>query len=198
MNIITELKTTWSDIPSEMRSFLKRALIIFIIWKLCYHLFLFPGRKIDAPLTHVTSSVAAWTMQKLKPGHIVTIKEECNPVAEFNNEIICMDMLSFDNTKIVGIADACNALELYVLYIGFLIAYPSSLKRIIIFSIIGIAIIYVANVIRLLLLAEMNMQQMKAKDIAHHYVFKIIVYGITFGLWVLYVRNTSKKNEAVK
>ena len=38
------------------------------------------------------------------------------------------DMLYLDGKKIVGVADACNALELYVLYLDFLIAYPSLVK----------------------------------------------------------------------
>lgn len=101
-----------------------------------------------------------------------------------------MAFLYLDGRKIVGIADACNALELYILYIGFLLAYPSSIKRVFLFSIIGIVLIYLANIIRLTLLGEMYLHQMKARDIAHHYIFKMVVYGLTFGLWVLFVKKT--------
>ena len=44
----------------------------------------------------------------------------------------------------------------------------------------GIFIIYIANILRLAALAVMNMHQMVAVNIAHHYVFKIIVYECNF------------------
>ena len=92
----------------------------------------------------------------------------------------------------MGVADPCNALELYVLYIGFLFAFPASLKRVLLFSVIGILVIYMVNIIRLAALASMNMHRVSAVDMAHHYVFKMIVYALIFGLWVLF---TKKQNQ---
>ena len=86
------------------------------------------------------------------------------------------------------VADPCNALELYVLYLGFLFSFPASLKRVLLFSIVGIVVIYSANIIRLAALASMNIHRIKAIDMAHHYVFKLIVYGLIFGLWVLFTK----------
>ena len=188
MNPLTELKSTWHTIPPEVQRFLKRALIIFIIWKLIYQLFLFNGRVIDKPLTDWSTKGAEKIMQFFYPESKLMIKEECNVVAELNNEIACMDFLFLDGKKIVGVADACNALELYILYIGFLLSFPSSLKRVFVFSFIGIVVIYIANIIRLAAVASMNMHRVNAVDMAHHYVFKMIVYGLIFGLWVLFTK----------
>lgn len=196
MNVIGWLKTTWSDIPKEIQVFLKRAALIFIIWKLIYHLFLFNGRIIDAPLTHISSAGARWTLQQMHPGSETGIREECKPDASVNNEVVCKDMLLLERQKIVGVADACNALELYVLYIGFLLSFPSSFKKILLFSIIGVAAIYIANIIRLVLLAQMYLHNMSARDFAHHYLFKAVVYALTFILWVLFVKKTQKDEVA--
>ncbi|MBN9299785.1 MAG: archaeosortase/exosortase family protein [Filimonas sp.] len=189
------MKTTWSDIPKEIQVFLKRAALIFIIWKLIYHLFLFNGRIIDAPLTHISSAGARWTLQQMHPGSETGIREECNPDL-VTNEIVCMDMLLLSGRKVVGVADPCNALELYVLYIGFLFSFPSSFKKILLFSIIGVAAIYIANIIRLVLLAQMYLHNMSARDFAHHYLFKAVVYALTFVLWVLFVKKTQKDEVA--
>ncbi len=188
MNPLTNLKSTWQTIPTEVQRFLKRALIIFIIWKLIYHLFLFNGRMIDKPLTDWSTKGAEKIMQFFYPESKLMIKEECNILPEINNEIACMDFLFLDSKKIVGVADACNAVELYVLYIGFLLAFPSSLKRVFVFSIIGIVVIYLSNIIRLAALASMNMHRINAVDMAHHYVFKMAVYIIIFFLWVLFLK----------
>ena len=110
-----------------------------------------------------------------------------------------MDFLNKDGRKIVGIADACNALELYILYIGFLFAFPierKKTKRIIFFLISGVLIIYIANIIRLAALASMNMHRISAVDMAHHYVFKMIVYALIFGLWILFTRQRANHETA--
>lgn len=188
MNPLTELKSTWHTIPTEVQRFLKRALLIFIIWKLVYHLFLFNGRIIDKPLTDWSTKGAEKIMQLFYPDRKLMIREECNIAPELNNELVCADFLFLDGRKIVGVADFCNALELYVLYIGFLLAFPASLKRIILFSVSGIIVIYISNIIRLAALASMNMHRMNAVDMAHHYVFKMMVYALIFGLWVLFTK----------
>ncbi|OIR07028.1 hypothetical protein GALL_109350 [mine drainage metagenome] len=189
MNPITQLKSTWHTIPTEVQRFLKRALLIFIIWKLIYHLFLFNGRVVDKPLTYWSTKGAEKIMQIFYPNSKLMVKEECNVVPRINNEITCADYLFLNGKKILGVADPCNALELYVLYISFLFAFPSSLKRVFVFSFIGILVIYLANIIRLSALASMNIHRINAVDMAHHYLFKFIVYAIIFGLWVLFTKN---------
>ena len=196
MNPITELKSTWKSIPQEVQRFLKRALIIFIIWKLIYHLFLFNGRIIDKPLTDWSTKGAEKLMQVFYPDATLLIKEECNLSPELNNELFCFDYLYLNGRKIVGVADPCNALELYVLYIGFLFAFPASLKRVLLFSVIGILVIYMVNIIRLAALASMNMHRVNAVDMAHHYIFKMIVYVLIFGLWVLFIKRKIHNDNA--
>lgn len=134
-------------------------------------------------------------MQVFYPSSKLMVKEECNTLLELNNELSCLDYLYLNGNKIVGVSDPCNALELYVLYIGFLLAFPSSLKRLFVFSCIGIVVIYLTNIIRLAALASMNMHRVNAVDMAHHYLFKVIVYTIIFGLWVLFTKDTFKRRK---
>lgn len=188
MNILTEIKTNWQSIPKEVKRFLKRALLIFIIWKLIYHLFLFNGRIIDKPLTDWSVKGTQKIMQIFYPTSNLMIKEEVTKPPELNGELAYMDFLFLNNKKIVGVADGCNALELYVLYVGFLLSFPSSIKRIFFFSITGIIAIYFANIIRLAALSSMNMHSVSAANMAHHYIFKMIVYALIFGLWILFTK----------
>lgn len=199
MNIAEKIKSTWQNIPTEIQIFLKRALILFIIWKLIYHLFLFPGRIIDAPLTHWSSNGAEWVLKQVYPDIHFLVREECLPNPLANNEMGCMDFVYLNGKKIVGIADACNALELYVLYIGFLFCFPiASKKKLLAYIIIGTIIIYIANILRLAALGYIGYNyKANLVDVAHHYVFKVVVYFIIFGLWVMYIRQ-NQKNDAKK
>jgi exosortase family protein XrtF len=188
MNLLAEIKQSYTAIPRPVLQFLKRALLIFVIWKIIYHVFLFNARVIDAPLTHITSQSTAKVLAWIYPHNQLAVYEECKPLPTNPKELVCMDFITMNSKKVVGIADACNALELYVLYIAFLICYPSSFKRIVLFSLSGMAIIYIANIARCAGLAVMNIHQNKLTDIAHHYVFKTIVYALIFVLWVMYTK----------
>jgi len=196
MNPVQEIKTTWQSIPPDLQSFLKRALLIFIIWKLVYHLFLFNGRVIDKPLTDFSTKSTVWVMQYFYPGNQFLIAEEPVKNPYKTDDDLFINYIYKDKHRIVGIADGCNALELYVIYLGFLVSFPSSLKRLIFFSFLGIAIIFAANIIRLVALAEMNMNKLNEVEIAHHYFFKLIVYAIIFILWMVYA-GKMKSNEKV-
>lgn len=186
MNLKHEIKTSWQTIPAELKTFLKRAVLIFIVWNLGYHLFLLNGRVIDKPLTDFSSKSTGWVLQFFYPSSMFLIKEKVNQDPELPNNIQYADYLYKDGRSILGIADACNALELYILYVGFLIAFPGTCKRKVFFSITGLITIYISNIVRLVALSAMNMHRINAMDMAHHYIFKLIVYTIIFGLWMAY------------
>ena len=192
MNPVQEIKTTWQSIPPDLQSFLKRALLIFIIWKLVYHLFLFNGRVIDKPLTDFSAKSTVWVMQLFYPTSQFILKEKALHDPELLKDLVYFDFIYKDGHTIVGIADACNALELFVLYLGFLLAFPGTLKRKLFFAATGLILIYISNIVRLAALSAMNMQQINAVDMAHHYIFKLIVYAIIFALWMAY---TGKKRD---
>ena len=92
----------------------------------------------------------------------------------------------------MSIARQCNGLELIVLYLGFIICLPSSAKRMLIYSIVGIVVIYILNIIRAALLAVMYAESHSMTDFAHHYVFKIAIYAVVFYGWVLYMKKPKK------
>jgi exosortase/archaeosortase family protein len=186
MNPVQEIKTTWQSIPPDLQSFLKRALLIFIIWKLLYHLFLFNGRVIDKPLTDFSAKSTVWVLQWFYPGSLFIMIEKAGHNPDIPNDLVYSDHLYKNGHEILGIADACNALELYILYLGFLMAFPGTWKRKLFFAITGLLAIYISNIIRLVILSFMNMQRISAVEMAHHYIFKLIVYAIIFGLWMVF------------
>jgi exosortase/archaeosortase family protein len=147
---------------------------------------------IDKPLTDWSTKGAEKILKVFYPQGKFMIKESCTIAPEFNNAILCSDVLILDKKKIIGVADICNGLELYVLYIGFLCAFPSSVIKKIVFILLGVFIIYFANVFRLVGLATMNLKQSNSIEMAHHYLFKMIVYTLIFVMWVLFARSQNK------
>lgn len=88
----------------------------------------------------------------------------------------------------VWVGPACNGLVLYALFAGFVLAYPGSWGRKLWYIPLGIALIYLLNVLRVAALALNQHYAPGTLNFNHHYTFSTIVYACIFGLWMLWAR----------
>jgi exosortase/archaeosortase family protein len=144
---------------------------------------------------------SVWVLNKITAGNQFTAKPMV-AVKNFEGEIQISRVSRIDRNgkPIMNIADECNGLELFVLYFGFLLAMPAKLKRKLWFGLGGILIIHAVNIFRCVGLGLLLMNWDTYFDIAHHYIFKIMVYSTIFILWVFFSKNLSfstPKNETV-
>lgn len=181
---LTSLKELTANIPSHVKLFLKRSSVVFIFWKLLYHLLLFPLKVPDQPLTHITSTCTAFVYNIISPNHFVQSVQEFEGGGE-------KSVIHINNHKVIRVADACNGLELFILYLGFIICLPTTFKRQLIFSSLGILLIFVLNIFRCYGLAWLYYHNFYFANFAHHYLFKMIIYVIIFYLWVKYANSKS-------
>lgn len=158
-------------LPPSAKPFIIRALILFIGWKLLYHLLL---ERIGIPDEQLTAAVQTGTIKLLQPF--------------FNTVTAQGSSILIDNVRSVNIAPECNGLELIVLYIGFILCIPSNWKKMLGFVVVGTLVIYLLNLVRTALLAVMYYQSHSMTQFAHHYAFKIVIYAVVFAGWLLYVR----------
>jgi len=177
MGILEKIKNA---IPANIRPFVIRAIILVIAWELLYNFVLMPWGTPDDQLTDI-----------VQYGAVKLLSLFHSDVATRGHYIL------LNGKKAVSIARQCNGLELIVLYLGFIICLPSSAKRMLIYSIVGIVVIYILNIIRAALLAVMYAESHSMTDFAHHYVFKIAIYAVVFYGWVLYMKKP-KKDGATK
>ncbi|TAE07725.1 MAG: exosortase family protein XrtF, partial [Bacteroidetes bacterium] len=84
--------------------------------------------------------------------------------------------------------------EVFVLYVGFIVCIPTTLLRQLLFIVFGLLLLYTLNVGRVVALGQLHMHYKEFFDIAHHYIFKLIVYAVVFALWVWY----AKKSDIVQ
>ena len=172
-----------------------------VVWKGLYLLLWSEKRTLDDPLTQIVAKHSVWVLNQITPGNTFTAKPMI-AVKNFEGEIQVSRVSRIDRKgkPIMNIADECNGLELFILYFGFLLAMPASIKRKIWFGLAGIFIIHAVNVIRCVGLGLLLMNWDTYFDIAHHYIFKIMVYSTIFILWIVFSKNLSfstPKNEAV-
>lgn len=180
-----------NQIPAAVKSFLFKGLIIFVAWKLIYLLFLAPGRILDEPLTSFTGINAARVLNLFTHSAGYTAKAETD-VYKNNGltEIEPLVSIYYKQDKALSIADVCNVLELLVLYVGFIICYPRSLKRKTLFAIGGVITICLVNILRCAALAWVFIYYPQYADFSHHYLFTFIVYLFIFMLWFWFSKTT--------
>ena len=173
--LLTSLSKTFLLVPNGVRLFLVRALFVFVAWKLLYHLWLFPIQIPDRPLRDITAQHTAWLYNFL-PGE----------QASLGSVTASANTIRVAGSGGINIANGCNGLELFVTYLGFLFCYRSGWKRQVGFALVGVAFIYILNVLRCFGLVWLISNGSSLADFAHHYLFKMIIYSVIFGMWMLY------------
>lgn len=161
---------------------LGKSLLIFVVWKLSYHLYLGPHKTIDRPLTNFTAKSTSYFVSFFEKKNTISWQiGNLPPANEFYKATIF-----FNGQRALGIADPCNALELFILFIGYLICFPATIKRFIIFTVFGCLVIFFLNIVRCSCMFWLNIYKSNWFHFAHHYAFKLIVYSVIFTGWYLY------------
>lgn len=90
------------------------------------------------------------------------------------------------------IVEGCNAVSVIILFISFVIAFSGKIKTTLIFILFGGLIIYVLNVIRIASLTILLFHFPEKEHILHGVLFPLIIYGLVFLLWIIWVNKFSK------
>ncbi len=153
-----------------------RAGVIFVTWLIIYHGYIIPDGRLNKALTN---SVISGTNFGL------TI------IGYDTRSSVESSMVFIDEQPVVLVADACNGLELFALYTGFLICFPGRIKYKLIFIPIGISLIYLVNVLREITLALNYKFFQETFDINHKYTYVFIVYLFVFAIWRFWLNRYS-------
>jgi exosortase family protein XrtF len=93
--------------------------------------------------------------------------------------------------SVARIVEGCNAVSVMILFTSFIIAFSSTLKRTLLYTLSGLVIIYALNVLRVALLCMSFYYYPQYNDIVHDIVFPLFIYGVVFLLWILWITKFS-------
>ncbi len=188
-----------NKIPLPIRLFLGKAFLFFVVWQIVYSVFLYDSQFIDRILTNHVGEYSAKLLNNLGAMSGFTAKNEkwdsIYAGETLKNEV---SAIYHNNNKVLYIANACNGLTLMVLYIGFIVCMPSKFWRKVIYIILGVIILDSINILRCVGLIYLREYFQAYFQFAHHYLFKIMVYGATFAIWSFYSRKINLKNESLQ
>jgi len=195
MSLLTRLKAAQNKIPKQIRLFLGKAFLLFVVWKIIYNVFLYDAKYLDRALTAHVGNASVTLINSLGAMNGFVSKRE---MTDNDNLGILKDEVSviYHNDKVVlNIANVCNGLELMVLYIGFIICMPSRFLRKFLYIILGLIVLDGINILRCVGLIYLREYYAIYFQFAHHYLFNAMVYTGTFIMWILYCRKIQFKNE---
>ena len=101
-----------------------------------------------------------------------------------------------NGTPRVFIGHACNARNIYFLYIGFLLTMPlGTYKRKLKYLFVGLGLIYLFNVVRVFLLFLIAANMPGFFEFTHKYLFQISIYILLFILWHNYLKKYTQNEN---
>lgn len=158
--------------------FIVKAVLLYVFWFISYDFLIAPDGRVDAALNYRVAHEAGVMLDLL--GY------EGGTKAGDRQTIVCIK-----DESMVGVGNPCNGLELFVLFAGFIICFPGSIKNKWWYILIGSLIIHLVNSMRTVALALIQYKAPEYLDFNHHYTFTIIVYSLIFGLWIYWTNRYS-------
>ena len=184
------------QLPKEAKVFLGRALLLFVAWKILYILVLIPNEVPDSWLVKQLGKATASFLNVYY--HTDSFNTE-NTLRRklYGNDWVPVTYATINykkSQKVLGIYQACDGLELMVLYAGFIICFSGFWIRKLVFIVLGIIGLFLINILRSGLLGIISLQFPIHFEFAHKYFFNLVVYGFTFLLWMFYISSSKLKS----
>ncbi len=160
--------------------FFIRLAIVFTLWHLAYAFLLSPQRIIDKPINNLL------TLSVVNCINLISTKNPDISWAPYKNRN--GTQLIKNKQPVFGIADNCNGVNLMFTYVSVIFLLPYPLKRKLIFSFGGLAVIVAANILRILALYYIYVYHNAIFDFSHHYLFTILLDILIFCGWLLFIQ----------
>ncbi len=156
---------------TSIAKFIVKALVIFIVWYVVYELWLLPDGRLDNWIS-------------------LNIVEVSRGIVElFGYEAWSVNrIIGINENGGIELVDGCTGISAIGLFLGFIFAYPGDWKNRISFSLLGIGVIYIVNILRIVVLVITQEEWIEFFDITHDYSTTTIFYIVIFLLWMTWVK----------
>ncbi len=177
------MKQKWLNL-GPAQQFIIKSVSCVALWRLLYVYILKPLTFPDKILTKLIGEgtivvINLFSSSKLKKAYCI----DGQP-----GEVILVRY----NHALLRIGDACNGLELMLIYAGVIALLPGTLTRKWIYISVGIFALIVANMFRCAGLQYIYVYYPQLFETTHHYVFTLVMYVLIFIGWVMYINKVKQ------
>ena len=154
--------------------------LVYLLWVICYEFFIIPKTNLDEKI--ISNIVdASELILRFFSHDTYASKDDLN-----------MQMIGVDGAHPVWIGRPCNGISVMAIFAIFILVFPGKLKHKLWFLPAGIIVIQIVNILRVCALAAISYYKPSYLYFNHTYTFTIIVYGLIFILWMVWVNRFSK------
>jgi len=86
------------------------------------------------------------------------------------------------------IENACNGMVPYLFFLSSIIAFPSTIKHKIVWSILGYITINIINIFRIWVITQMVLKSKSNFSLAHDWIGNILLISVSLALFILFVK----------
>lgn len=155
--------------------FLVTGVLLYVSWRLLYDLVIHPWGVLDRAVIDNLMLLSGGILEALG----FTLLPE--PSMDTNR------YLGVQGGSMLWIGDPCNGVSVFAVYIIFLLAYPGRWNLKLLFIIGGVLLIHLLNALRIVALCYIVTIDYELLNFNHDYTFYVIVYGVVFLLWYVWV-----------
>ncbi len=103
--------------------------------------------------------------------------------------------LIINNKFVARVVEGCNSVSVIILFISFVIAFSEKFRSTLFFIIAGSTLLYSVNLIRIVVLSIGLYYYPWRRDILHTVIFPLIIYGMVFILWMLWINHFASNSK---
>ena len=96
---------------------------------------------------------------------------------------------------VVRIIEGCNSASVIILFVSFVIAFAGKFKTTFFYVLAGGVLIYIVNLLRIVILSVGLYHYPWRQEELHTVIFPLIIYGMVFLLWMLWVNRFSNLSK---
>lgn len=97
-------------------------------------------------------------------------------------------LIGTDQKTVIAVFEGCNGINVMIVFLSFVIAFRGTVRTTLWFSLIGLVIIYLVNLMRIGMLYGVAIYFPNSMYFFHKYLFTGIIYGIVFFMWYLWIK----------
>lgn len=143
-----------------------------------------------------------WYRPRADPLTVLATKQSVTIMDYLSGPVSCKPLetepivlVSTSEHLVLRVYEGCNGMNVMIVFIAFVVAFGGEKKRLLIFSLVGLVIIHLANLARINLLFYTALYQPDYFYYFHKYFFTACLYIIVFLLWYLWVARWSNKKQ---
>ncbi len=159
--------------------FLMKFVLFYLIFTCIYKFYLNQFNVENKEIDGITEFVAQQTKNTL-----VFFGQECEIR---KHEFEASFKVLYFNKYLARIVEGCNAISVIILFASFVFAFSAKIKNTFLFIVFGSTLVFVLNIFRIALLTIGLYNYPEYEEFLHNIVFPVVIYGVVFALWIIWV-----------